>query len=188
MGRFGLFLGTMVLVVVAVLGLASLTHHEVGIPGTEGAGPQIVCPFDNGTYVWTPMWSQNVRWVCLRDGRTWDKSYPAEVYQQWRKSSLVPEYVRDYTVLYLRQVERMMLPDPLTAAWTGGEEKAELTGNQTYVYHAEGLVVTIEYPWAPPGDIRYTVTVQTEEGTILWQGQLFQRQFVTLNCRCKVTP
>jgi len=185
-GRFGYFLGAVVVVLVAVLGLASLVHYEVGMPGI-GERPQITCPFDNDPYVWTPIWSENTRWICLRTGRTWDKSYPAGVYQQWRKASLQPEYVRDYTILYLRQIEGKALPEPLTATWTGRMERAEL-GNDTYIYEAQGILVKIEYPRAASDNMQYTITVQTEEGIIIWQGLLFQRQFITRCLPCKITP
>jgi len=183
--RFRYFLGTVVVVLVAVLGLASLMHYEVGIPGI-GDRPQIICPFDNDPYVWTPIWSENTRWICLRTGRTWDKSYPAGVYQQWRRASLRPEYVRDYTILYLRQIEGKALPEPLTATWTGRMERSEL-GNETYIYEAQGILVKIEYPWAASDNMQYTITVQTEQG-IIWQGLLFQRQFITRCLPCKITP
>jgi len=186
MARIRYVLGAIVAGVI-LLGLSmALMACNIDWPIIQG-GPQIVCPVDNDPYVWTPIWDENLKWICLRDGHTWTKSYPTHVYQQWRMSSLSPEYIRDYTVLYLRQIENKALPDPLTTTWTGGRERVELNRNETYVYHAKGIVVIIGYPRAAPDNIKYTITVQTEEGTIVWEGQLFQRQFIS-NCGCEVTP
>jgi hypothetical protein len=187
MSRIRYILGAIVIAIV-VLGInLSLMTYDVGWRSIDRAGPRIICPVDKSPYIWTPIWNENLQWICLIDGYTWKESYPADVYLQWRNSFLSPEYVRDYTILYLRQVEGKVLPDPSTATWTGGKERTEqLNLNVTYAYHADGVVVTIEYPWATPDNMKYTIVVQGD-GTILWQGQLFRRQFIP-HCECEVHP
>lgn len=176
-----------IVVGIVVLGInVSLVAYDVGWRSIDRAGPRILCPLDNSPYVWTPIWNENLQWICLRDGHTWKESYPVDVYRQWRNSFLSPEYVRDYTILYLRQIEGKVLPDPLTATWTGGKERAELNLNVTYAYQADGVLVTMEYPWTTPDNMKYTIVVQ-QEGTTVWQGQLFQRQFIP-ECECEVHP
>jgi hypothetical protein len=148
----------------------------------------ITCPFDNSTYVWTPIGtrSENFNWLCLENGHTWTKTYQEELYREWRHAFLPPEYVRDYTLLYVRVVENKQdLPNPLTITWTGGRETPEgLVGGETYIYRAEGgVIVTIHYPVVLPENITYSITIESQgdiwQGT-LWKGQLFQRQFTPL--------
>jgi len=174
-------------IVIVLLGIGiSISAYSVGWRSIDKTSPRILCPVDSSPYVWTPIWNDNMQWICLRDGYTWKESYPADVYRQWRSSFLSPEYVRDYTILYLRQIESKVLPDPLTAAWSGGKKTAGLSPNVTYAYRSQSVVVTIEYPWAMRDDVTYTIIVQ-EENTIVWQGQLFQRQFMP-ECGCQVYP
>ena len=127
MTRIRYILGAIVISIV-VLGInLSLMTYDVGWRSIDRAGPPIICPVDKSPYIWTPIWNENLQWICLGDGYTWKESYPADVYLQWRNSFLSPEYVRDYTILYLRQVEGKVLPDPSTATWTGGKQRSRTT-------------------------------------------------------------
>jgi hypothetical protein len=156
-------------------------------PSSQVRSSQIICPLDNDPYVWTPLWDENAKWICLRDGHSWSQSYPADVYQKWQRSILSPEYVRDYTILYLRQIENKTLPDPLETAWIVEREVTEDNQNQTRAYQADGVVVTLVYPIAESENMTYAITVQSEEGVVVWQGQLFWRQFIA-HCECEVHP
>jgi len=187
MGRIRYILAAILIGVVALGANILLMSQNVGWPSIWMGGSQIICPVDNSPYVWTPIWSANSEWKCLTDGHKWKENYPPEVYEQWRRSLLSPEYVRDYTVLYLRQIEGKALPDPLTVPWTGGIQRVELNLTVTYAYHGQGLVVTIGYPWIWMDAMKYTIRVQ-EEGAIVWEGQLYLRQFIP-NCgACKIHP
>jgi|GEM_PF-110540 len=142
---------------------------------------EIVSPVNNSPYVWTAIgtFSENFNWICLENGYTWMKTYPEDRYKEWREAFLQPAFVRDYTILYLREIEDKILPDPLAATWTGGRETPEgLVGSETFVYRAEELEVTIQYPVVLPENTIYKITVKSQ-GSTVWEGQLFQRQFTS---------
>jgi len=166
-----------VVVVVAILGGAFYVLSQSGLE------EEILCPVDNSPYVGTFIGtsSENFNWICYENGYTWTNSYPKAVYQAWLKAFLPAEYVRDYTLLYLRQIKGIeMLPDPLTLNWTGGRETPEgLVGVETYIYQADGLVVTVRYPVVLPENTRYEITVESQGATV-WEGELLQREFTTI--------
>ncbi len=146
----------------------------------DNAASEIACPKDGSLYIWTPIGtrSENFNWRCLRCGHTWVKTYPEDVYERWRQAFLEPHYVRDYTVLYLREIAHEYLPDPLKLEWSGGRETpASLVGSETYIYRAEGVVVTIKYPVVLPENTIYEIRVENQ-GVRVWEGRLHQRQFI----------
>lgn len=142
---------------------------------------EIGCPIDGSSYVWTPIGSrsENFNWKCLRCGYTWVGTYPEDVYQRWRQAFLEAAFVRDYTILYLRDIGHEGLPDPLKLEWIGGRETPTgLIGSETYVYRAEGIVVTIKYPVVLPENTIYKIRVE-HRGIKVWEGRLHQRQFIS---------
>ena len=140
----------------------------------------ITCLTCGSTYVYTPIGtkSENFEWTCLRCGYRWKKTYPEKLYTQWREAYLTADYVRDYTLLYLREIKGMKsLPDPLKVEWTGGRTTPEgLIGSETYAYKTNGVTVTINYPVTLAKNIIYKITIESQ-GKTVWKGQLFQRQF-----------
>ena len=143
------------------------------------SGKEIACPIDGSPYVWTPIGSrsENFNWRCLQCGNTWRKTYSEDVYRKWRVTFLDPAFVRDYTILYLREIEGEDLPDPLSLKWSGGRETpAGVIGSETYIYHAEGITVNIKYPVVLPENTIYDIRVEYQ-GRVLWEGKLYQRKF-----------
>jgi len=167
------------LTVVGVAGLSFLVTS--GILNTYfPGGSEITCPSDGSPYVWTPVGSrsENFNWRCLGCGYTWVETYPEDTYLGWRKAFLEPDFVRDYTILYLRS-SGYVLPDPRKLDWTGGRETPEgLLGSETYVYSAMDIVITIRYPVVLAENIIYSIRVEYS-GRTLWEGRLHQRQFTT---------
>lgn len=142
---------------------------------------EIICPIDGSPYVLTPVGSrsENFNWGCLRCGHTWVESYPEDIYQKWQQAFLEPAFVRDYTILYLRETGHEGLPDPLKLEWTGGRgTPAGLVGSETYVYRAEGIVVTIKYPVVLPENTVYEIRVE-HRGVMVWEGRLHRRRFIS---------
>jgi len=91
---------------------------------------------------------------------------------------LEPSFVRDYTLLYLRAVLQMDVPDPLALAWTGGRETPEgILGGEYYVYRAESTVVAISFPVVLPENTIYTTRVEVK-GETVWEGRLHRRLFL----------
>jgi hypothetical protein len=143
--------------------------------------PDSTCPEDNSPYKWTPIgtFSENFNWKCLRCGHSWTKTLSEDQYQNWRNDFLEPDFVRDYTLLYLRTILQKEIPDPLTLEWIGGRETPEQTlGYETYVYKAEGITVTIGYPVVLPENTIYDIKVEAGDLTI-WKGQLHCREFTS---------
>ena len=107
---------------------------------------------------------------------------PENATWQWPKDNLpTTEYVRDYTLHYLRDVKNMKsLPDPLaTTSWTSEDITPKgILGYTTLVYKNSGTVITIGYPIVAPDNMIYNITVESN-GKTVWQGQLFQGQFTT---------
>jgi len=163
-------------------GILPLTRQEAWVIDTFPipTETEIVCLIDGSPYVLTPVGSrsENFNWRCLRCGHTWVETYPEDVYQRWRQSFLEPAFVRDYTILYLRDTGHEGLPDPLKLEWTDGRETpAGLVGSETYVYRAEGIVVTIKYPVVLPENTIYEIRIE-HQGVRVWEGRLHQRQFI----------
>jgi hypothetical protein len=143
--------------------------------------PDSTCPEDNSPYKWTPIgtFSENFNWKCLRCGHSWTKTLPEDQYPSWRNEFLEPDFVRDYTLLYLRTILQKELLDPLTLEWIGGRETPEQTlGYETYVYKAEGITITIGYPVVLPENTIYDIKVEAGDLTI-WKGQLHCREFTS---------
>ncbi|MEM2884796.1 MAG: protease complex subunit PrcB family protein [Thermoproteota archaeon] len=166
------------LAVFAVAGASFIITSGI-LEGVFPLGGEISCPSDSSPYVLTPIGtrSENFAWKCLVCGHAWTKSYPEDVYAKWRKAFLEPDFVRDYAVLYLRDSGYGGLPDPLKAEWSGGRETPEgLVGSETYVYRAEGAVVTVKYPVVLAENVIYEISVELS-GTKVWKGRLHQRQF-----------
>ncbi|MCD6530726.1 protease complex subunit PrcB family protein [Candidatus Bathyarchaeota archaeon] len=138
---------------------------------------RILCPRDGGPYVWTPIGSrsENFNWRCLECGYHWMKTYPEEVYRSWRTAFLNPEFVRDYTILYLREVEKRALLDPLELNWTVNREERPL-GKEIYTYLADGLEVKVAYRNGQQGSTVYEVEVKNRD-ELIWEGKLYQRKF-----------
>jgi len=144
----------------------------------------VVCPEGahdiSGPYVWTPVGSrsENFNWKCLRCGYTWTQSYPEDVYEAWRDAFLEPAFVRDYTLLYLKTMLELKVPDPLTLNWTGGRvTPLDMLGYEIYIYTTDGITVTVGYPVVLPENTVYTIKVESG-GTTVWQGTLHQRRFL----------
>jgi hypothetical protein len=159
-----------------ILLLASLSQAS----GKGEGGSEIICPKDGSLYVWTPIGSrsENFNWRCLQCGYTWTRSFREETYQAWRNASLEPSFVRDYTLLYLRAVLQLGVPDPFTLNWTGGRGTPEgIAGYEDYVYRGDGTVVFIGYPVVLPENTIHTIKVEVE-GITIWEGTLHRRQFI----------
>jgi len=144
----------------------------------------VVCPEGahdiSGPYVWTPVGSrsENFNWKCLRCGYTWTQSYPEDVYEAWRDAFLEPAFVRDYTLLYLKTMLELKVPDPLTLNWTGGRvTPLDMLGYEIYIYTTDGITVTVGYPVVLPENTVYTIKVESG-GTTVWQGTLHPRRFL----------
>lgn len=100
---------------------------------------------------------------------------------QWPKDNLpTTEYVRDYTLHYLRDVKNLKsLPNPSTTSWTSEDKTPkDILGYTTLAYKTTGTVITIGYPIVAPDNMIYNITVESN-GKTVWQGQLFQGQFTT---------
>jgi hypothetical protein len=170
------------LIVAVVICSAGATLALTGI--TPVSKNPVICPEGahdvSGPYVWTPVGSrsENFIWKCLRCGYSWRQSFTDDVYEAWRDAFLEPTFVRDYTLLYLRTVLDLKVPDPLTLNWTGGRiTPLDMLGYETHVYRADGLTVTIGYPVVLPENTVYTIKVESD-GTTIWQGMLHQRSFL----------
>jgi len=132
-----------------------------------------------GQYVITPIGtrSENFLWRCLKCGATWTQSYDEDTYEAWRDEFLEPDFVRDYTLLYIREVLEMKVPDPLSLNWTGGRATPYcLLGYETYVYESGDVSVTVGYPVVLPSNTEYTITVKMH-GVTVWKGTLLRREF-----------
>ena len=169
------------IIVAAIIGSAGTALALTGVASVPESS--IVCPEAahdiSGLYVWTPVGSrsENFNWRCLVCGYTWIRSYPEDVYEAWRDAFLEPAFVRDYTLLYLKNVLELKVPDPLKLNWTGGRETPlDLLGYETYVYGAGSLTVTVGYPVVLPVNTVYTIMVEMDNA-IVWQGTLHQRKF-----------
>lgn len=138
---------------------------------------RILCPKDGSPYVWTPIGSrsENFNWRCLECGYHWMKTYPEEVYRSWRTAFLDPEFVRDYTILYLREIEKLGLPDPLKLDWTVNRESVP-PGKEAYKYLANDLTVKVEYRVGQQGNTVYELEVEDGDD-VVWRGKLYQRKF-----------
>ena len=139
------------------------------------------CPEDNSPYTWTPIgtFSENFNWICLECGHSWMKTLPEDTYESWRNQFLEPDFVRDYTLLYMRTILEKEIPDPLTLEWVGGRETPEQTvGYETFVYTAEGIKVTVGNPVVLPENTVYEIKVEVGDLTI-WKGQLHRREFTS---------
>jgi hypothetical protein len=139
------------------------------------------CPEDDSPYKWTPIgtFSENFNWNCLRCGHSWMITLPEDAYESWRNKFLEPDFVRDYTLLYMRTILQMEIPDPLTLEWVGSRETPEQTlGYETFIYKAEGINVTIGYPVVLPENTIYEIKVEVGDLTI-WKGQLHRREFTS---------
>ncbi|MBS7657467.1 protease complex subunit PrcB family protein [Candidatus Bathyarchaeota archaeon] len=133
----------------------------------------------SGLYSWTPVGtrSENFYWRCLVCGSFWYHYYPQDVYEAWRDAFLEPSFVRDYVLLYLKNVLELKVPDPLRMNWTGGRETPlGLLGYEIYVYCADDTIVTISYPVVLPKNTVYAIKVEMN-GKTVWQGTLHQRRF-----------
>ena len=95
---------------------------------------------------------------------------------KWPDNQLpTPEYVRDYTIYYLRENEAIVLPDP--SVWSGGNVTPDgLLGYSTYIYKSGSIVVTVGFPIVLPENTIFDVKVENQ-GTIVWQGHIYQGQF-----------
>jgi hypothetical protein len=143
--------------------------------------PDTTPPEDDTPYKWTPIgtFSENFNWQCLRTGYSWTETLPEETYESWKNKFLEPDFVRDYTLLYLRTILQIEIPDPLTLEWVGGRETPEQTlGYETFVYNAEGITVTIGYPVVLPENTIYEIKVEVGDLTI-WKGQLHCGEFTS---------
>lgn len=141
------------------------------------------CPEDDSTYKWTYIgtFSENFNWINLQNGHTWTNTLPENEYESWKNQFLEPDFIRDYTLLYLKTELQMEIPDPLTLEWTGGRETPEHTlGYETYVYKAANIEVTIGYPVVLPENTIYEIEV-TDGDLTLWKGQLHCREFTSDN-------
>jgi hypothetical protein len=160
--------------------VASVTIYHF-YPPSSNAISEITCPLDESVYIWTPIgtFSENFHWICFQYNHTWIETYPKVGYEDWRNIVLEPIFVRDYTLLYLRTELHMDLPNPLILKWTGGRETPDnLLGYETYIYRAQGLIITVGYPLVLPENTTYKITVQRGD-RILWDGTLHRRVFTT---------
>jgi hypothetical protein len=143
--------------------------------------PDTTPPNDDTPYKWTPIgtFSENFNWICLRTGYSWTETLPEETYESWKNKFLEPDFVKDYTLLYMRTILQMEIPDPLTLEWVESRETPEQTlGYETFVYNAEGIKVTISYPVVLPENTIYEIKVEIGDLTI-WKGQLHRREFTS---------
>jgi hypothetical protein len=140
-----------------------------------------VCPEINSLYKWTPIgtFSENFNWKCLRCGHSWTETISEDKYESWKNKFLEPDFVRDYTLLYLRTILQIEVPDPLMLEWVGGRETAEqILGYETFSYKADGITVTVGYPVVLPENTIYEIKVGVGDLT-LWKGQLHCREFTS---------
>ncbi|GEM_PF-1623628 len=173
-----LAVGLLVAIIISTVGTA------LALSGVASkSNSPIVCPDAahdlSGPYVWTHVGtrSENFNWRCLVCGYTWTHSYPQDAYEAWRDAFLEPSFVRNYVLLYLKNVLELEVSDPLKVIWTGGRETPlDLLGYETYVYRADGTIVTISYPVVLPKDTVYAIKVEAHSETV-WQGALHQRRF-----------
>jgi hypothetical protein len=143
--------------------------------------PDNTLPEDDTPYKWTPIgtFSENFNWKCLRTGYSWTETLPEETYESWKNEFLDPDFVKDYTLLYMRTILQMEIPDPLTLEWVGSRETPEQTlGYETFVYKAENIKVTIGYQVVLPENTIYEINVEVGDLTI-WKGQLHRREFTS---------
>ena len=165
------------MVILAIVGSIGTFFLFSGLPAASEN--EIVCPENGSPYVWTAIGSrsENFNWRCLQCDYRWTKTYREEVYQSWRNASLEPPFVRDYTLLYLRTVLQLNVPDPFTLDWSGGRETPEgILGYEDYVYRADGIFVSIGYPVVLPENTVYRIKVEVK-GESVWEGRLHRRQF-----------
>ena len=169
------------IVFLAILLIAGPISAYYVSPNISSLETRIICPKDGGIYVWTPVGSksENFNWRCLICGYRWVKSYPEDVYQKWKNKLLEPDFVRDYTLLYLRTILGYAVLNPLALNWTGGRQTPnDMLGYENYVYSADGIVVSVGYPIVLPENISYEIKVE-EEDLLLWAGKLHKRQFLS---------
>ena len=144
----------------------------------------IRCPRDGSPYIWTPIGtrSENFLWRCLKCGYTWRKTYPDNIYKRWLKSPLKPDFVRDYTLLYLRCIRHLEIPDPLTLDWRGGRNASKSTLNlEVYSYYASyasNLFISIKYHPAPE-NVTYVILVKSGNKVVWKEGSLYNRRFIS---------
>ena len=167
----------MILLIVVVLASAYLLiSYRVPSSGED----LIRCPRDGSPYIWTPIGtrSENFLWRCLKCGYTWSKTYPNDIYQRWLKSPLKPDFIRDYTLLYLRCICHLEIPDPLTLEWRGGRNASASTLNlEVYNYHASDIFISIKYHPAPE-NVTYVILVKSGS-KVVWKGSLYNRRFIS---------
>lgn len=166
------------ILILAIAGAIGIHFLSSGLSSASESG--IICPRDGSLYIWTPIGSrsENFNWRCLQCGYHWIQTYREEVYQSWLNASLEPSFVRDYTLLYLRSVLQLDVPDPLTLSWTGGRETPEgILGFENYVYRADSTVVATSFPVVLPENTIYTIRVEVKDETV-WEGRLHRRLFL----------
>ena len=167
-----------ILLITAVLASAYLLiSYRAPLSGED----LIRCPKDGSPYIWTPIGtrSENFLWRCLRCGYTWRKTYPDNIYKHWLKSPLKPDFIRDYTLLYLRCICHLEIPDPLTLDWRGGRNASKSTLNllEVYNYHASSIFISIKYHPAPE-NVTYVILVKSGN-KVVWKGSLCNRRFIS---------
>ena len=138
-------------------------------------------PKTHDLYKWTPIgtFSENFNWQCLRCGHSWMETISEDNYESWKTKFLEPDFVRDYTLYYLRTILQIEVPEPLTQQWVGGRETPEHTlGYETFIYEAGGITVAIGYPVVLPENTIYAIKVEAGDLTI-WKGQLHCREFIS---------
>ena len=169
-----------ILLITAVLASAYLLiSYRAPLSGED----LIRCPKDGSPYVWTPIdtRSENFLWRCLKCGYTWRKTYPDNIYQRWLKSPLEPDFIRDYTLLYLRYIRHLEIPDPLTLDWRGGRNTSASTSNlEVYNYRASNIFISIKYHPAPE-NVTYVILVKSGNN-VVWNGSLCNRRFIGSQC------
>ena len=169
-------LAIMILLIAIVSASAYLLiSHKALLSGED----LIRCPKDGSPYVWTPIGtrSENFLWRCLKCGYTWRKTYPDNIYQRWLKSPLEPDFIRDYTLLYLRYIRHLEIPDPLTLDWRGGRNTYVSTLNlEVYNYRASNIFISIKYNPAPE-NVTYVILVKSGN-KVVWKGSLYNRRFI----------
>ena len=165
----------MILLIAVVLASAYLLiSYSAPLSGED----LIRCPKDGSPYVWTPIGtrSENFLWRCLKCGYTWRKTYPDNIYKCWLKSPLKPDFIRDYTLLYLRCIRHLEIPDPLTLDWRGGRNSSTLNHLEVYNYRASDIFISIKYNSAQE-NVTYVILVKSGNN-VVWNGSLCNRRFI----------
>jgi hypothetical protein len=132
-------------------------------------------------YKWTPIgtFSENFNWIDLETNYNWTETLQEDTYESWKNKFLEPDFVKDYTLLYMRTILQLEISDPLTLEWVESRETPEQTlGYETFLYNAEDIKVTISYPVVLPENTIYEIKVEIGDLTI-WNGQLHQREFTS---------